>query len=258
MQVCAADCDLRSADRDPRLFIYCRLCHNDVHPILPSPRTYMAENILVVAHEPADADRVRHALAGQPFVPSFAADAHEALRAIEPDHPRLIVVSDTAIIPSIRAEHPETPILSTIAGEGTGEFLRRVQHVLGGHPEYTIRHADLPKLTVGGTQLTSKQIFGDLFEEDHSVRTAPRRVAKDDVDKLLADTLSGVLKKKDDTPPRPKTYPGNRDIDKMLADLTMNRRPKPAAGPTTASGFGGAPAAAPATPVTGPTAPARA
>jgi TonB family protein len=210
----------------------------------------MAENILVVAHEPADADRVRHALAGQPFVPSFAADADEALRAIERDHPRLIVVSDTAIIPSIRAEHPETPILSTIAGEGTGEFLRRVQHVLGGHPEYTIRHADLPKLTVGGTQLTSKQIFGDLFEEDHSVRTAPRRVAKDDVDKLLADTLSGVLKKKDDTPPRPKTYPGNRDIDKMLADLTMNRRPKPAAGPTATNG--NTPIAVPVLPLSAP------
>jgi TonB family protein len=40
------------------------------------------------------------------------------------------------------------------------------------------------------------------------------------------------LKKKDDTPAKPKTHPGSRDIDKMLADLTMNRRPKPAAAPT--------------------------
>jgi TonB family protein len=193
----------------------------------------MPENILVVAHEPADAERVKNALVGQPFVPSFATDGNEALRVIERDHPRLVVVADAAITRLIRGRYPQTPILPITAGEESADFLRKVQQMLTGHPEYTIRHADVPKITEGGTQLTSKEIFGDLFEEDRSPHSGVRRVAnpKNDVDKLLADTLSGVLNRKDDTPPKPKTHPGNRDIDKMLADLTMNRRPKPAAAP---------------------------
>ena len=194
----------------------------------------MPENILAVAHEPADAERVKQALFGQPFVSSFAADGNEALLAIERDHPKLVVVADAAITPLIRGRYPQTPILPLTAGEGSGEFLRKVQQMLSGHAEYTIRHADVPKITEGGAQLTSREIFGDLLEEDRSPRAGARRVSnpKNDVDKLLADTLSGVLNKKDDTPAKPKTYPGNRDIDKMLADLTMNRRPKPAAAPT--------------------------
>src|SRR4029077_7265184 len=219
----------------------------------------MPENILVVAHEPADAERVRDALAGQPFVPSFAADGSEALLAIERDHPRLVVVADAAITPLIRGRYPQTAILPMTAGEGRHELLRKVQQMLSGHPEYTIRHADVPKITEGGTQLTSKEIFGDLLEEVRSPRSGAHRVAspKDDVDKLLADTLSGVLKKKDDTPAKPKTHPGNRDIDKMLADLTMNRRPKPAAAPSLTNGNTpiAVPVLAPAAPTPKPTPP---
>jgi TonB family protein len=198
----------------------------------------MPENILVVAHEPADAERVRNALAGQPFVSSFAADGNEALLAIERDHPKLVVVADAAITRLIRGRYPQTPILPMTAGEGSGDFLRKVQQMLSGHPEYTIRHADVPKITEGGRQLTSREIFGDLLEEVRSPRSGAHRVAnpKNDVDKLLADTLSGVLNRKNDTPPKPKTQPGSRDIDKMLADLTMNRRPKPAAVPTATNG----------------------
>src|SRR5438105_10234877 len=106
----------------------------------------MPENILVVAHEPADAERVRDYLAGQPVVPSFVADGNEALRVIERDHPRLVVVTDASITRLIHDRFPQTPILPMTAGEGSSEFLRKVQHLLSGHPEYTIRHADLPKI----------------------------------------------------------------------------------------------------------------
>ncbi|HUJ13364.1 MAG TPA: TonB family protein, partial [Thermoanaerobaculia bacterium] len=70
-------------------------------------------------------------------------------------------------------------------------------------------------------QLTSHQIFGDMLEE-----TTASKKTKDDVDALVRDTLSGVLKKPAAAPPKPKTQPGSRDIDKLLADLTMSSRPK--------------------------------
>src|SRR3954453_8182658 len=61
---------------------------------------YMPENILVVEYEPRYTDRVRQALAGQPFAPSFAKDGEEALRALEaPAHPRLIVLS--SVVPKV-------------------------------------------------------------------------------------------------------------------------------------------------------------
>src|SRR5213075_3189782 len=70
----------------------------------PFPWTdlYMPENILVVEYEPRYTDRVRQALAGQPFFPSFAKDGEEALRAIEsPPQPKLIVLS--SVVPKVSA-----------------------------------------------------------------------------------------------------------------------------------------------------------
>src|SRR5438067_5498074 len=64
-------------------------------PPSPDPWTdpYMSENILVVEYEPRYTDRVRQALAGQPFSTSFVKDGEEALRAIEsPPQPKLIVL----------------------------------------------------------------------------------------------------------------------------------------------------------------------
>src|SRR5213595_722267 len=80
---------------------------NDVpecHPSLlsnPEPK-YMPENILVVEYEPRYTDRVKQALAGQPFVPAFAKDGEEALRAIEGDAPRLIVLS--SVVPKVSTQ----------------------------------------------------------------------------------------------------------------------------------------------------------
>src|ERR1700737_3943743 len=56
-------------------------------------RTYMPENILVIEYEPRYTERVRQALVGQPLQPTFAHDADEALRALDADHPKLIVLS---------------------------------------------------------------------------------------------------------------------------------------------------------------------
>src|SRR5688572_20803124 len=60
---------------------------------------FMSENILVVEYEPRYTDRVRQALAGQPFTPLFAKDGDEALRALDSAAPRLIVLS--SVIPKI-------------------------------------------------------------------------------------------------------------------------------------------------------------
>src|SRR6202008_1030705 len=68
----------------------------------PWPDPYMPENILVVEYEPRYTDRVRQALAGQPFSPSFAKDGEGALRALEgAADPRLIVLS--SVVPKISA-----------------------------------------------------------------------------------------------------------------------------------------------------------
>jgi TonB family protein len=213
----------------------------------------MPENILVIEYEPKYIDRVRQALAGQAVDAAFAHDLDEAVRAFDAQHPKLIVLS--TIIPKtntgdmIRAikqrPHLEgTPILLTISGYtgsspkhdavklgatdilpkpySEGDFLSKVHQMLGR----------------AEGQLTSDQIFGDVLAESSAAGGGKKPMgSKDDVDKLIADTLSGVMKKPGTPPPKPKTQPGTSDIEKRLADLTMTSRPKPAA-----------PAAAPAAP----------
>src|SRR5436305_10110017 len=205
----------------------------------------MPENILVVEYEPRYTDRVRQALAGQPFTPLFAKDGEEALRAIESNAPRLIVLSSVVpkvstpeLIRAIRTRNTlaATPILLTVSGYNgkspkqdavrmgasdilpkpysESEFLGKVQQMLG------VRAA--APATAGG--LTSNEIFGDLLEEGSP--SGARKTAmkpKDDVDKMLADTLAGMMpqKKKDATiaqpgstaqptapaPPKPQAVP---------------------------------------------------
>lgn len=240
----------------------------------------MSENILVVEYEPRYTDRVRQALTGQPFTPTFAKDGEEAIRALEGESPRLIVlssvvpkVSTTELIRAIRGRKPlqETPILLTVSGyngkspktdaQRVGasdilpkpysetEFLGKVQQMLG------IR-GDAP-------QLTSNEIFGDLVDEDKPARRMSTSQATGNVDKMLADTLSGMMPKKRDTstmptqtgsipvPPTPTPAPAppqqtgsgpqsapkakSGDIDKRLQDtlsgLEKNARKAPAAAP---------------------------
>jgi TonB family protein len=180
----------------------------------------MSENILVVEYEPRYTDRVKQALVGQPFTPTFARDGEEAIRALEQDQPRLIVlssvvpkVSTTELIRAIRGRKllQETPILLTVSGYNgkspkadaqrvgasdilpkpysENEFLGKIQQMLG-------LRADSGTL---GAQLTSNEIFGDLLEEDKPARktTSPGTKSSPNVDKMLADTLAGMM-------PRPR------------------------------------------------------
>jgi TonB family protein len=205
----------------------------------------MSENILVVEYEPRYTDRVRQALSGQPITPTFAKDGEEAMRALDGEHPRLIVlssvvpkISTTELIRAIRGRKPlqDTPILLTVSGYSgkspkqdalrvgasdilpkpysETEFLGKVQQMLGGV---------LGEETV---KLTSNEIFGDLVDDDKPSRkpSAAGNRATGDVDKMLADTLAGMMPKRRDSSatvaapnPAAKAKPTS-DYDKRLED----------------------------------------
>ena len=205
----------------------------------------MSENILVVEYEPRYTDRVRQALTGQTLTPLFARDGEEAIKALDSDQPRLIVlssvvpkVSTTELIRVIRGrkELQNTPILLTVSGyngkspktdaQRVGasdilpkpysetEFLGKVQQMLG------IR-ADAPPPS---PQLTSSEIFGDLVDEEKPARKGTTTKTTGDVDKMLADTLGGMMpqRKKDatlpGTIPTPSKSRGPSELDKKFQD----------------------------------------
>lgn len=182
----------------------------------------MSENILVVEYEPRYTDRVKQALAGQPFTTTFARDGEEAMKALESE-PRLIVlssvvpkISTTELIRAIRGRKllQETPILLTVSGyngkspkqdaQRVGasdilpkpysetEFLGKVQQMLG------IR-GDMPALEDFTRQtpqvgLTSTEIFGDILEDDKPTAVKkPGASRTGDVDKMISDTLAGMM-----------------------------------------------------------------
>ncbi|MBV9495536.1 MAG: response regulator, partial [Acidobacteria bacterium] len=209
----------------------------------------MPENILVVEYEPRYTDRVKQALSGQPFSPSFARDGEEAMRALDGQQlPKLIVlssvvpkVSTAELIRAIRGRNAlaQTPILLTVSGYNgkspkqdaqrmgasdilpkpysESEFLGKVQQMLG-----VMAPAPAPATWVAAAegQLTSDEIFGDLLQDDRTavpgVKKPMAKGSKDDLDKMLADTLAGVM------PPPKKTVPGNTAVPST---------PKPAAPP---------------------------
>ncbi|HYR28290.1 MAG TPA: response regulator, partial [Thermoanaerobaculia bacterium] len=148
----------------------------------------MSENILVVEYEPRYTDRVKQALAGQPFTTTYARDGEEAMKALEAE-PQLIVmssvvpkISTSELIRAIRARKSlqETPILLTVSGyngkspkqdaQRVGasdilpkpysetEFLGKVQQMLGIRGDHPV----LDDFTVRATPpgLTSNDIFG--------------------------------------------------------------------------------------------------
>jgi TonB family protein len=218
----------------------------------------MSENILVVEYEPRYTDRVKQALSGQPFNPTFAKDGEEAMRALEGDQPRLIVlssvvpkISTTELIRAIRGRKPlsETPILLTVSGyngkspkqdaQRVGasdilpkpysetEFLGKVQQMLG-----------VTGLSVT-TKFTSNEIFGDLVDDDKpAVRktSGTGRTSTSDVDKMLSDTLGGMMPKRRESqsaptvvntptpapppaaPPKARPQTGAADLDKIFSD----------------------------------------
>ena len=247
----------------------------------------MSENILVVEYEPRYTDRVRQALAGQPFAPTFAKDGEEAIRVLDSEQPKLIVlssvvpkISTTELIRAIRGRKPlqETPILLTVSGYNgkspktdaqrvgasdilpkpysESEFLGKVQQMLG---------------IDGG--LTSTEIFGDLLQDEKPATGAVKKTvskSSSDVDKMVADTLSGLMpqrRKEPTTGPQtapqtgPQTGPqakptidpkrtSTADLDKMLED-TLSGLEKSARAKTVT---GNVPR--PATPTPPPAAPA--
>lgn len=255
----------------------------------------MPDSILVVEYEPRYTDRVKQALAGQPIATSFAKDGEEALRVIAVEQPRLIVLSSVVpkvsaqeLIRAIRGEKKlqATPILLTVSGySGTtpksdaerlgasdilpkpyseSEFLGKVQQMLGVNgagaqpdPAFMVR----PSGDAAAPGLTSSQLFGDLTDDQASAPREPKKAnrASAEVDRMLAETLAGVMpqKKRDSGPigtkpgtPKPKTQSGNLELDKLMEDtrsgLEKNAR---AARPA-------APAAKPAEPSMPPPVPA--
>ena len=204
----------------------------------------MPENILIVEYEPRYTDRVKQALAGQPFEAWFAKDGEEALRLIESSVPRLIVLSSVVpkvsasdLIVAIRGRESlrGIPILLTVSGYrgdspradaarlgasdilpkpySESEFLAKVQQMLGVVPvarsprldgDLTVRMTTIPPGSEG--RLTSNEIFGELLDDDRAPSNAARKPMnpKDDVDKMLEDTLAGMMphqKKKDPSAP---------------------------------------------------------
>ncbi|HVT43153.1 MAG TPA: TonB family protein [Thermoanaerobaculia bacterium] len=163
--------------------------------------------------------------------------------------------------------HRDTPILLTMSGY-TGqspssdaarigasdilakpysevEFLAKVRTILGlpgaaapaDEPETLIipsplRAARAPQPDEGDATLTSGDIFGEVLADQKTVpqpsRRASARMSSDDLDKMLADTLSGVRptparrKPAEASSPEPKPEPKSRggmsDIDRLLED----------------------------------------
>ncbi len=236
---------------------------------------HMPENILVVEYEPRYTDRVKQALAGQPFEAWFAKDGEEALKVLDAVQPKLIVlssvvpkVSTSDLIRAIRGRNSlaRTPILLTVSGyrgesprSDAGrlgasdilpkpytetEFLGKVRQMLGaasvsGSPvldgDFTVRMAPPPAAEQG--QLTSNEIFGELLDDDRAPSNAARKPMnpKDDVDKMLADTLAGMMpqQKRKETPapapaapaaapppaaPPAKPRPSSPALDKRFQD----------------------------------------
>jgi TonB family protein len=217
----------------------------------------MPENILVVEYEPRYTDRVRQALNGQSLAAVFAKDGEEALRALEGALPKLIVlssvvpkISTSELIRAIRGRKPlaETPILLTVSGYNgkspradaqrmgasdilpkpysEGEFLGKIQQMLGLPVSAAPFDADFTVRAMPEDGLTSNDIFGEMVDDDRPKKQANR--ASGNVDKMLADTLAGVMpqRKKDAAPaaatvvtPKPKTQPGGgSEFDKALSD----------------------------------------
>ncbi|MGZ8867740.1 MAG: TonB family protein [Thermoanaerobaculia bacterium] len=202
----------------------------------------MPDNILVVEYEPKYTDRVRQALTGQPVTASFARDGEEALRALAAELPALVVLSSVVpkgnagdIIKALRSRSATTPILLVVSGYNGKEpaqdaarfgvsdilpkpytetdFLGKVQRILG-----------LPS----GPQLTSDDIFGDIVDHTAPAPAAPAASAAaaprksnptGNIDKMLADTLGGVMPKRSATSPGTTAKPKSiAELDKILND----------------------------------------
>ena len=211
----------------------------------------MPENILVIEHEPRDADLVRQALAGQPFAPLFAADNVQALRAIDTGDPKLIILASGVIgaadiMRAVRSRPAlrNTPVLLTVSeGTGTAELGKLGATDVLARP-FTAMDllARVRRLLAAGGQLTSNDIFGDMVDDNKSPQSGARKAMKpDDLDKLLADTLSDVIPQKGAKAKPGAPVPGlDKKLQDTLSGLEKSARSKTGPGTT----------ARPATPAT--------
>ncbi|MEA2568764.1 MAG: eukaryotic-like serine/threonine-protein kinase [Acidobacteriota bacterium] len=198
----------------------------------------MPENILVVEYEPRYTDRVRQALEGQPFVPSFAKDGEEAMKVLDSEAPRLIVlssvvpkVSTSELIRAIRASTrlASTPILLTVSGYNgkspkadavrmgasdilpkpysESEFLGKIQQMLG----------------IRGDAANARQWTPEL-DPEFTVRPTP---APNAGGQLTSNEIFGELLEDDRAPSSGarKAMKPTDDLDKMLADTLAGVRP---------------------------------
>jgi TonB family protein len=199
----------------------------------------MPENILVVEYEPRYTDRVRQALAGQPFVPAFAKDGEEAMKVLDAEAPRLIVlssvvpkVSTSELIRAIRASTrlASTPILLTVSGYNgkspkadavrmgasdilpkpysESEFLGKIQQMLG----------------IRGDAANARQWAPEL-DPEFTVRPTP--AAQTGSGQLTSNEIFGELLEDDRAPSSGarKAMKPTDDLDKMLADTLAGVRP---------------------------------
>lgn len=224
----------------------------------------MSEDILVVEYEPRYTERVKHALSGQALAPTFARDGDEAMRALENTNPKLIVLS--SVIPKIatadlirtirgRERSSKTPILLTVSGY-SGKNPQADAHRVGANDILPKPYSELDLLGKMGALLgvhfaapapatpsavTSDQLFGDLVDDaapheaEAKKTTSPgtgNRNSSAAVDKLIEQTLSGVMPKKKtlegvrtptlDGVKLPDSASGaktqRRDVDRMVED----------------------------------------
>jgi TonB family protein len=217
----------------------------------------MPENILVVEYEPRYTDRARQALAGQPFIASFAKDGEEALRVLDDETPQLIVLS--SVVPKVatadlirairgRSGTSATPILLTVSGY-KGDSPRQDAVRMGASDILPKPYSENDLLGKIHQLLGFEQLAPDETAAQSGARKAMAKQS-DDLDKLLADTLGGVRpKKKDPTsagttavppPPAAPAAPTQRvksttgDFDRKLQDtlsgLEKSARPKTQSG----------------------------
>lgn len=197
----------------------------------------MAESILVVEYEPRYTERVQKALSGSPWEPQFARDGEEALRLLESLRPRLIVLSSitprvptTELIRRIRgnAVLAATPILLTVSGykgsDPVGDATRVGATDILTKPYVESDFRARVESMITGSSAAAAQAAAPAAS---AAATARKRTTEADLDKLLADTLSGVLPKKTSggsvrvAPAGRASAPGSEDLERLM-DQTLS------------------------------------
>ncbi|HXT50435.1 MAG TPA: protein kinase, partial [Thermoanaerobaculia bacterium] len=191
--------------------------------------------ILVIEQDGSYTERIKGALAAEGWTVQVVPDRAAAMQAAAADHPDLVLVSTAApgaveLLHSFgRAQGGPGAMALTAAGQTapqsdgslakpfTDEQLRVSVRRCLSRGQKAAAEAAAVKAASAGTQLTSQDLFGDLLAEVEEeaarpAKPAPARPATSDVEKQLAQTLSGMLEGTRTKPskppaPRPPTAP---------------------------------------------------